>query len=403
MTSSSEFDACSELAASGKFDPAWYLRAYPDVSAAGMDPVIHYVRYGRKEGRSRNQAEFDKFMGVPDLSSIDSHASSRPSAEHLPEIPIVFAVNREFIKYASVAMVSLIEHASPAYFYKIHILHTGVEVGQFAPIYKLEQENVSISPIDVAPMFGDLFAGSFVSHTISKDTYLRLLIPSLFDHYQKVLYLDSDLIVCAEISQFYHEDISGYALGGVAEPIVDTPFFQEMTGRVPFELENNYFNAGALLMNIEELNSSGKARRALDMALSGERFLGQDQEILNLVCHGSIRAFPMRWNVLWMHLIGGYYKNMKREDFLLYAQALQNPAIIHFTSQRKPWNIDDGYFSEMFWKYAQKSPYYAQILAECPYVAKVSTALTPGAEASGAAKKISALKKPSRRRKFDFF
>ncbi len=34
------------------FDPAYYLRAYPDVAKAGMDPLLHYIRHGRREGRN---------------------------------------------------------------------------------------------------------------------------------------------------------------------------------------------------------------------------------------------------------------------------------------------------------------------------------------------------------------
>lgn len=39
-----------------KVDSAWYLKEYPDVAAFGIDPVQHYLRYGRKEGRYRSQA-----------------------------------------------------------------------------------------------------------------------------------------------------------------------------------------------------------------------------------------------------------------------------------------------------------------------------------------------------------
>lgn len=40
------------------FDAAWYLRAYPDVAAAGMDPRAHYLQSGWREGRSPS-ADFD--------------------------------------------------------------------------------------------------------------------------------------------------------------------------------------------------------------------------------------------------------------------------------------------------------------------------------------------------------
>jgi hypothetical protein len=33
------------------FDRAFYLRKYPDLAAAGVNPLLHYVRYGAAEGR----------------------------------------------------------------------------------------------------------------------------------------------------------------------------------------------------------------------------------------------------------------------------------------------------------------------------------------------------------------
>ncbi|MBY5927450.1 MULTISPECIES: glycosyltransferase [unclassified Halomonas] len=37
------------------FDGAWYLRAYPDVAAAGINPLVHFLRHGRFEGRLPRQ------------------------------------------------------------------------------------------------------------------------------------------------------------------------------------------------------------------------------------------------------------------------------------------------------------------------------------------------------------
>ena len=36
---------------SGLFDADWYLGRYPDVAAAGLDPVLHFLRHGAGEGR----------------------------------------------------------------------------------------------------------------------------------------------------------------------------------------------------------------------------------------------------------------------------------------------------------------------------------------------------------------
>ena len=39
------------VVASSLFDSEWYLRNYPDVAAAGVDPALHYVRHGAAERR----------------------------------------------------------------------------------------------------------------------------------------------------------------------------------------------------------------------------------------------------------------------------------------------------------------------------------------------------------------
>ncbi len=44
-----------QLAASGLFDPAWYLMVNPDVRDAGLDPLTHFCRYGWREGRWPNR------------------------------------------------------------------------------------------------------------------------------------------------------------------------------------------------------------------------------------------------------------------------------------------------------------------------------------------------------------
>lgn len=37
-----------------EFDAAWYLRAYPDIADAGVEPLAHFLAFGWKEGRDPN-------------------------------------------------------------------------------------------------------------------------------------------------------------------------------------------------------------------------------------------------------------------------------------------------------------------------------------------------------------
>ena len=52
------------LRRSGEFDVDSYLLANPDVLAAGINPLMHYVQYGRQEGRS-----LDGYVEQPNATS----------------------------------------------------------------------------------------------------------------------------------------------------------------------------------------------------------------------------------------------------------------------------------------------------------------------------------------------
>ena len=58
------------ISASGLFDVEWYGRTYPDVIAAGVDPLEHYCRHGRFEARRPNayfdEAWYRRDFTVPD-------------------------------------------------------------------------------------------------------------------------------------------------------------------------------------------------------------------------------------------------------------------------------------------------------------------------------------------------
>lgn len=46
----------------------------------------------------------------------------------------------------------------------------------------------------------------------------RLLLPELINE-QKCIYLDSDIVVCRDISELYGIDISDYDIGGAFSPL----------------------------------------------------------------------------------------------------------------------------------------------------------------------------------------
>jgi hypothetical protein len=58
-----------------EFDAAYYLASYPDIAAAGIDPLQHFLAVGDKEGRNPNRFFSTKgyLEANPDIAATHSH------------------------------------------------------------------------------------------------------------------------------------------------------------------------------------------------------------------------------------------------------------------------------------------------------------------------------------------
>ena len=70
------------LEAAWNFDPVWYLETYPEVSAAGVEPLSHYINFGKQEGRQKNKSQ--KGIGVALIRMVK--ALRKSSLTTAPEI-----------------------------------------------------------------------------------------------------------------------------------------------------------------------------------------------------------------------------------------------------------------------------------------------------------------------------
>ncbi len=94
----------------GRFDAEWYVAANPDVVASGMSPLLHYVRYGAREGRSPKPSP--AFMALCGMLSMDPAATQNLLTERRRSIRERFesGVLGEMVAKAA-AFEPLIAHA----------------------------------------------------------------------------------------------------------------------------------------------------------------------------------------------------------------------------------------------------------------------------------------------------
>lgn len=262
-------------------------------------------------------------------------------------IPIVFATDDNYATYLSVAIKSLIHYANVKFIYRIFIFYTNINSYSIQLLKSLEQKNVTIDFVDVSKNIEnyDLYS---VSH-FSKEMYYRLLIPEILNKYNKVLYLDCDILIQKDISNIYNENIEEYIMGVIKNPQnINLTKYKENVLNIK---ENEYFNSGVLLINNKKFRENNIKQKCFNILQKHQKFYCPDQDILNISCNGAVKYLDERWNFQWGHLFNLSVLKEGKKDYL---KTSQNPFIIHFTTGKKPWNFMNHKFSELWWKYAKE-------------------------------------------------
>lgn len=355
MVNQTEALLCSRIVSSGEFNPQWYLAQYPDVARSGMDPVLHFVRYGMKEGRKASPEPIQQTT-YSDPKTFDAI--------------IVYSINRKYIPYFCVSLYSLINHADRKKNYLICILHENVRKDEFSPIYEILPQNVTVRILNIDSMeiisakLAKIKHDGIIRGSITYETYFRLLIPDILQEFKAAIYLDSDTIILDDISRIIDIGFDGNLLLAVKDVYEGGEKLLNINSTFPFYTKT-YFNAGVLGMNLAALRNYSFVDRVIDKLQSGKKFLCQDQDLINIVCHEKIKRIPMRWN-LFASVLDKRYKDISHDFYCDYASNFCKPSVIHYASNEKPWQYND-YFTPVWWRYARETPYFQELIDNCPF------------------------------------
>lgn len=273
---------------------------------------------------------------------------SKSQSNRKKVIPVFYACDNGYIKYGIISIKSLIDHVSDDFQYNIHILYTELDERYMAIASSFQKENVSI--------FFDCVKGKadeFIKNLPLRDyysvmTYYRLIIPSLFTQYDKGVYIDCDTIVMDDIAKLYNMDIGYNFLGAAVDGLVSSiSHFGDYTEQVLDVDRDQYFNAGVIIMNLNQFREHNIIDSFIDLARTYTFVVAQDQDYLNVICKGRVYYFDYSWN----YGIVAYDDNTKIEDI----------HIIHYNLSEKPWHYKECKLSEYFWQYAKETPFYDEI------------------------------------------
>ena len=247
---------------------------------------------------------------------------------------IACTIDNNYIRHCAVMLKSL-ELSNPTENLSVYILHGVIDAAERARL--AAYLGTFLPSVSFLQLDEQMLAGFPVFGHISLATYFRLLLPAALPHaVEKVIYLDSDLIVVDSLQDLWESPLEGNSIGAVEE------HNQEFDrNRLALAEGSLVFNAGAMLIDLGHWRRENILAKGLEFARTHpERIKHWDQDVLNSLLEARWRPLDWRWNALphlWLH------PEYTAADTPLGRQAEQaraSPAVIHFAGSgvAKPWH-----------------------------------------------------------------
>ncbi len=231
----------------------------------------------------------------------------------LHDCAVVFTADDRYALPLAVAMRSFADHAPAGL--PIDVIDGGLteesrrRIARFVGDRELRWISPALCPL---PPLGGVWR--YVSPTV----FLRLQLPLLISA-RRALFLDADVLVLDRIEHLLRCELAGAPLAAVRDPSSTGPPALRQHG---FPEGTPYFNAGVLVLDLDELRRLDAARVFWELAHRELPF--NDQDVLNLWAAGRWRELPTRWNC------PAHSADVPDAEV----------SIVHFIGPRKPWHAD---------------------------------------------------------------
>ena len=280
-------------------------------------------------------------------------------------IHIACNIDSNYVRHCAVTLVSLFENNRREEF-SVHVIARGLSGGEKDILTQLAAKygsRVLFYEPDLRLLEG--FTIRKFSKRISMATYYRCILSELLPaDINRLLYLDCDIVIVEDISEYWNtplDDKTGVA--AVEDMGCNEPARYEI---LKYPMEDSYFNAGVLLINLDYWRKNDVAHACVDYFHKyPERILFNDQDLLNSILHKNKILVDLKWNVQ-----DAFYRRPKQMDESWkekFSEVLKHPVILHYTN-RKPWEYDSQHpLREVYFQYLDMTPWKGERILNNPF------------------------------------
>lgn len=284
-------------------------------------------------------------------------------------INIAICIDNNFIMQAGVLLTSINETNKEEKF-SVYVLSENLnEISKKKLTLITEGSNISLiftkinlSSLPPLPLEG--------KNHISVATYYRLLLPFILpEEIKRVLYLDCDMIVVDKLLPLYESKID--ELNGAATIDMFNDDIR-INKRLMYSEQAGYFNAGMLLMNLDNWRKNKISEKAIEfIGKYPEKCEAHDQDALNHALDGSYLKVSAAYNMQLDFFCDFKYLIVNESYFDDIICSREKPCIIHFTGPTKPW-LKNCYHPYMkLWDYFQSKTEWNSLPKKYEYKGKM--------------------------------
>jgi len=220
-----------------------------------------------------------------------------------------------FTRHAAVGVTSALKNAtSDIHFYWVIPKQDINEV--LATLEKVPDFEGHVTTISVD---SSMFSDWKTLPKINQNMYLRLLLPDILVDLDRVIYMDSDILVVGDLGELYSMDLGDTVLAGTYDWLSVS---KHNIGTIPFDL---YINSGVLLMDLNKLRRIHMLDKIKEIYEAESINIWGDQCLINRFSEGIKSELDPKWNQLVM---------LSDMDDIPY---VEDARVYHFISLVKPW------------------------------------------------------------------
>ena len=167
------------------------------------------------------------------------------------------------------------------------------------------------------------------------ENFYCINLASILPEIDKIIYLNSNLVVNTSLSELFNIDLGSFVIAGVSDS-------KKNKKR---KNESSYINTDMLLMDLSKIRFQNIERSFTDYINKNKTQKINEQQIINDVLQGKIKLLNPKWN-------------LQSQDFTTRSLYTKYPWIINYSGKEKPWQIGNyNYYNEYYYKYLNLTPW----------------------------------------------